>query len=628
MSTRLALSKKDLPPSGVPLNIDQVRMSWFFSSDEGVNAYLKTHAAMDVSFYSCHSQEMVATVKVDLSELANKVALQQAMRVALQPVHNDLASTLALQFVYLHINIGCIKFREVEADTFRLRRRRGLYIPSTPFITESLPPDGWDPCNEDLIKFLAKGRGFDAHPAALTMDGSLIPRSRHIQRLIQPETPLHSAGSTLSSRPSSGKYQRLFDGIAPAPIWQRKNYGELPPKHPDASTNRPPRPASAPVGQDTAIQQSGSAGRSARRALSHGVSKGSSPSVSRPASQRRPSSSPTKRPTSSPSKRLIHADPTSSQPASPSLRATSSTPTRTRTRGKRPESAPPRTGDRAFENNTTAGSATTVAGRRNSTDYQRPPDSAKQRTSTGAAVHRPSSANAKDITQLEVIERRRPSSALGNLREGLGRAWSPMGRPSMTRPPRPHSAMSAISPSLNDEYNMIDTIDELDGSEWGHGGSPVRWCDVNQDLSDPFGFSPRSLSNSSVLTGNFGGVGRRRPASAMASAGRMEETEEVNAYVLAAISRPRSAATAKTAKCVEGLRNQLPSFQLACTVSKLTDLAGMRGIRGTDILATVESSHKAWRANITHVPTLDDDLKSLDARTRLVAFRERTALRV
>lgn len=211
-----------------------------------------------------------------------------------------------------------------------------------------------------------------------------------------------------------------------------------------------------------------------------------------------------------------------------------------------------------------------------------------------------------------------------------GRAWSPTDRPLLRPLQRSHSAMLNIAPSLGDEYDIIDTINE-DGSEWGHG-SPFGFCNLDEELSDNFALTPRSFSSSSVLTGNFGSAALRRPASAMAAAGRMEETEHVNAHVLAAITRPRSAATNKSAKCVEGMRNQLPSFQSACTVSKLTDLAGKgsskRGIHGTDILGRVEASHQAWRANITDVSTLDDDLKTLDARSRLVAFRERTTVQV
>jgi hypothetical protein len=53
-----------------------------------------------------------------------------------------------------------------------------------------------------------------------------------------------------------------------------------------------------------------------------------------------------------------------------------------------------------------------------------------------------------------------------------------------------------------------------------------------------------------------------------------------------------------------------------------SELAGKRGIRKTDILATVETNHKTWRKNLTEIATLDDDLRALDARSRIVAFRE------
>jgi hypothetical protein len=53
-----------------------------------------------------------------------------------------------------------------------------------------------------------------------------------------------------------------------------------------------------------------------------------------------------------------------------------------------------------------------------------------------------------------------------------------------------------------------------------------------------------------------------------------------------------------------------------------SELAGKRAIRKTDILATVETTHKTWRANLTEISTLDEDLIALDARSRIVAFRE------
>jgi hypothetical protein len=59
----------------------------------------------------------------------------------------------------------------------------------------------------------------------------------------------------------------------------------------------------------------------------------------------------------------------------------------------------------------------------------------------------------------------------------------------------------------------------------------------------------------------------------------------------------------------------------------LAELVGKprkRSMMSTDILTIVETNHKAWRSNITEISTLDDDLKALDARSRLVAFRERT----
>jgi hypothetical protein len=188
--------------------------------------------------------------------------------------------------------------------------------------------------------------------------------------------------------------------------------------------------------------------------------------------------------------------------------------------------------------------------------------------------------------------------------------------------------MSNMPPSSADEYDIIDTIDELDQAEWERGISPFEFRDHGVRL-DSFDFL-RTPSTTSAISGNFGVYpSHRRPASAMAAAGVMgeEETEEANARVLAAITRPRSAATSSTAKCVEGLRNQMPSFQSACAVSKLAELVGKprkRSMMSTDILTIVETNHKAWRSNITEISTLDDDLKALDARSRLVAFRERT----
>lgn len=191
--------------------------------------------------------------------------------------------------------------------------------------------------------------------------------------------------------------------------------------------------------------------------------------------------------------------------------------------------------------------------------------------------------------------------------------------------PRPHSAMSNLASSA-DEYDIIDTIDEQDPAEWGYPISPFEFRDLDAQMSEEFGLFSRASSVSTVLTGNFG-ASRRRPASAMASAGGREETEEINARVIAAITRPRSAATLnKTAKCVEGLRNQVPSFQSACAVSKMAELAGKRGAK--HMLHSVESSHKAWRSNITDITMLQDDLKVLDARSRLVSFRERATAQV
>jgi len=612
VSMKFEVLKKDIPSGGAPLGLDQVRMSWFFSSDEGISIYLRKQTVMEFSIFNCETREQFAAMKIDLSDLANKIALQQSIRVPIEPTHKDLTSVFALQYAYLHINIGCIKFREVDASSFRLRRRHGLFLPSTPFVTGCLPPDGWDPCNEKYIREFANGSNFlEKDATALTMDGALIPRSRKIQHLLQAELADDDADSFSGgdSQKSVSQYMRLSDGIAPAPIWQRKNHGELPPKYP--GSGRPPRPLSAPL--DTNKTQGRLKSRT--RAASASQLRVSSPSASVTPGKRRPSSSPIKRSTPSPFSRPSSS--LSRPRASESL-------TPTRSRVKRPESAPPRA-DRAIEMSAQRGRS--AAGRGSaSAVYQSPSIGGSGARRPTSAVRRPASAKVPDRRPSSALAaaRQRPNSALGKMpNSGDSKPRSPTSRSWMA--PRPDSAMSNIAPSSADECDIIDTIDELDQAEWERGISPFEFRDSSDAHSDGFGFL-RTSSTASAISGNFGvHPSHRRPASAMAAAGRIreEETEEANAQVLAVITRPRSAATSKTAKCVEGLRNQVPSFQSACAVSKLAELAGKRSVRSTDILTNVETNHKAWRSNITEISMLDNDLKALDARSRLVSFRER-----
>jgi hypothetical protein len=621
----IRLFLQDIPAGGAPLTIDQIRMSWFFCSDEGVNTYLKTLGAMEFSIYNCTTGTNFASMKVDLSDLADKVALQQSFRVQVEPAHKDLASVLALEFAFLHINIGCIKFREVEAKTFRLRRRQGLYIPSTPFITKCLPPDGWDPCNEEYIRTLVDGGSFDGDTVSLTMDGCLIPRSRQIQQFIDSEDLPHSAAAADSSnqtgtRASSSKFLPLSDGIAPAPLWQRKNSGALPPRHPEDSRQK---------------------ARIADRLHSRPGSANSSPMSGTTRSRRRPSSSPIKRTAQDISSRLGSAFASAVSATSP--------------RSKRPESAPPPRARNVFdkqegrwartehlEDSTQRGRAPRSqrpcaprVGGRSSTpvEYERHSVSAAARPNSALMVRRPASAKVPDRRPSSALAaaRQRPLSAFGKIphsdnyksRSPTGkilngsRPLSPNGR--SCKGPRPHSAMSY--------FDIAESIDERDQSEYRQAISPFEFRDLTEQLSEDFMFS-RTTSSTSVLAGHFG-ASRRRPASAMAAASRMEETEEVNARVLSAITRPRSSLSgSKITKCVEGLRNQVPSFQSAVAVSKLTELAGtasrMVSVKATPILAAVESGHKAWREKITDISLLDDDLKALDARSRLVGFRERS----
>ena len=92
--------KKDIPSGGAPLGLDQVRISWFFSSDEGISIYLRKQTVMEFSIFNCETREQFAAMKIDLSDLANKIALQQSIRVPIEPTHKDLTSVFALQYAY------------------------------------------------------------------------------------------------------------------------------------------------------------------------------------------------------------------------------------------------------------------------------------------------------------------------------------------------------------------------------------------------------------------------------------------------------------------------------------------------------------------------------------------------
>ena len=550
------LPSTSVPSGGTHFPINQTRMSYFFCADEGVNAYLTKQNMIHINLYNRETGALVATTEADLVHLANKVALEQSFRLPMEPTHQDLTSVLALEYVFLHLHVGCIKFREVEAKSFRLRRRHGLYLPSVPFITQCLPPDGWDPCNEEYIAKMAKGKELSTEVSAITMDGKLIPRSRQIQHLLQLGLSPDPGDSFAANR--SKKHVRLSDGIAPAPIWCRKNYGDLPEKHDNLEKSRrsqrslPPRPASAPIDQ--------------------GLHR----------NQRRPPSSPAKHLASISKK----SQSTSSRPTSA---ASNTTPKKCQQNtfddGYRSEQSP----RRYYESHATI------------------PETGVRPASANVRERRPSSAL--------IAARQRPSSALAAHSGYTQRSSSPTLRAHRLMASRPHSAMSNLA--YSDNGSTIGTINELnDPAECEQFLRPFIG-------SEDFALS-RSSSSSSLAT-NFGMPQRavQRPVSAMSAWNGEDEKLEVNTQVVAAITRPQRKSL-KGSKRTEAPLNQVPSFKPAVEMSKLVDVASNRGAGLVDISVAIQATNKAWRDNIMPLSALDADLKALDARSRLVAFRDRT----
>eukprot|EP00960_Hanusia_phi_P038906 753656-Hanusia_phi.AAC.7 len=163
--------------------LDEVRMSWFFAADEGVNEYLTKRSKLVFEF--CSEGECVAFANCSLKELASRAVLHQNFQIHVEPLYKNLASTLALQFVVLHVNVGCVKFREVDVKDFHLRRRNGLFFPSSPFITQKLPPEGWDPCNEEYFYNLIHRKAHFEDEAFLCPNGVLMSQTGpHASRML------------------------------------------------------------------------------------------------------------------------------------------------------------------------------------------------------------------------------------------------------------------------------------------------------------------------------------------------------------------------------------------------------------------------------------------------------------
>ena len=174
-------------------------MTWFFCADEGINSYLQNQPPLKIELVESSAGEAIATCHLDLKELSMRVAQHHTYRAALEPAHRNLARQLAFKFVNLNVNVGSVKFRELECGMMRLRRRQGLYFPTTPFITHSLPPDGWDPCNEELVAQIARGGGAGGgrligDDTATSMEGTVIPRSRASTRLMERELRAWATG--------------------------------------------------------------------------------------------------------------------------------------------------------------------------------------------------------------------------------------------------------------------------------------------------------------------------------------------------------------------------------------------------------------------------------------------------
>ncbi len=155
-------------------SVNQIRVSWFFCSDEGINTYIKKRNVMEILIFDASASVIVAKAAIDLASIGDKVALHQNFQAKINPINEEISEQLSFQFAYLNLNFGCIRFREVDTSNFRLRRRHGLYLPSSPFITESLPPEGWDPCNEALIGKILLG-DIDENGPVLSMGGKLLP---------------------------------------------------------------------------------------------------------------------------------------------------------------------------------------------------------------------------------------------------------------------------------------------------------------------------------------------------------------------------------------------------------------------------------------------------------------------
>ena len=189
----------------LPLN--KVRVCWFFCSDEGISLYLKCKKNMELSLFESTGSREVAKAQIDFSALGDKVAVHQKFRTKLIPTSDDASLLLAAQFLFLNLNFGCIPYRCVDVSNFRLRRRHGLFLPTYPFITESLPPEGWDPCNEEYIAKMLAINKVEIGPV-LSLDGKLIPTGPTVEpQEIFMTTNFISSSQTYRLR----SYRKLMD---------------------------------------------------------------------------------------------------------------------------------------------------------------------------------------------------------------------------------------------------------------------------------------------------------------------------------------------------------------------------------------------------------------------------------
>lgn len=677
---RFEVKPDHIPPGGGPLNVDEVRMSWFFCADEGINQYLQRQQPLQFSLYNSTENELAATFEVDLSEVAARVVLHQDFRVQVVPAHQNLHDELALQFVHFHINVGCIKFREVDTARFRLRRRQGLFFPSSPFITECLPPDGWDPCNEEYINTLRSGQGMEADNTALSKDGTLIPRSRAGQHLIQQEQAgWAETAKTIHARRSRSTGPRV-DTEPRTPVWlrtdqttgpvnRRPRSGSLPP---NLAAQPPARPASAPASKahpspsrsksasrippsparrhppspsrHHARPESGASGRSSGRPPS-GLS-GSKGSEAKP--KRR-------RPLTAIGVRGEYERDLSPHKRAPAPRALSSgltSPMASPAATRRPESAPPRQEGLApiRKRNKSAKRKGLGPDRERSPSTEPPrPVSALART-WSLRTRRPPSAPPPSGLK----ERKRPVSALQVHSSRIAAMQTPSEQQESAS--EDGGERSPLSPN---QWDLIEERSE-EGEEWGgqdaealtsllhygHKGSIASTlpsaASVALDDSLASRASQRTRSGTAPLVADGASDAAiaaemeriaRRPVSAMGALGRAwqvrdaeEETNDSAAVVLASITRPRSSLQRPMARCLEGLGNDVPSFRAAWHVAKANSTAGLKGSKKTRnrVLSGVEAAHESWRSNITVLDVLEDDLRSLDTRSRLVAFREKT----